>query len=215
MSFRNAIHEIVDSKLRMKTDPVQGYIPSEPLPDGSKAINESTNTCIVRIPNPHGGMHPGDNNSGSYIELRDVALPFYFKGLIGGLLSLLTGGGDRGVLVGFKGGNMAFPYIVSPLFNVTGPDKTDRTVNDRKPVTKDRATNVGGSHQVVTPDITANQLPSVTSFEDLISPGDTIIPPSSIDISKLSVFSGSQTNLASMIFGATTRDATPTVVSTK
>ncbi|HYT42921.1 MAG TPA: hypothetical protein VEP90_11275, partial [Methylomirabilota bacterium] len=136
--FRELVHSIIDSKLRMKTDPVQGYIPSEKLADNTSAINEKSNTCTVRIPNPHGGMHTGGNSAGAYIELKNVALPFYFKGFIGGLLSLLTGGGDRGVVVGFKGGNMAFPYIISPLFNTTGPDTKDRTVDDRKPVTKDR-----------------------------------------------------------------------------
>src|SRR5438552_19172153 len=133
--FKQAVQELINSSLKQKTDPVKGYIPKG-------GIDEKNHICTVRIPNPHGGLNPADTSTGNFIELKGIPLPWYQQGIIGDLLALLNGG-DRGVLVGFKGGNMAFPYIISPLPGLPGEDKKSQSVDERKGVAVSRITNIG------------------------------------------------------------------------
>jgi hypothetical protein len=205
--FRQAVHEMVTDGLRSLSHPVQGYIPS---PNG---IDKNTNTCTVRIPNPHGGVHP--TNDGNYIELKAVPLPFFFKGFLGGILDLVSKG-DRGVIVGFKGSNMANPYIVSPLPALLHADKFDQTVDDRSSVNTARTSNVGGSHQLVTPDTVMQPLPQVKTFGEISSGAPQ--PPRQFvtaDIQKLSPFTNLQINMQSSVSSATSRVTTPSIVPKK
>lgn len=211
--FRDAVHEIVQTGLRSITHPVQGYIPAG-------GINKDLNLCTVRIPNPHGGVHP--TSHGNYIEFKGVPLPFFYTGFIGGLVDLVQRG-DRGVVVGFKGANMANPYIVSPLSTPLNTDKKDQTVDDRKPVAKDRLVSPGGSHQLVSnlnddgglaaPDTTQRSILKIKSFSDLLGPGEAhAAVPDSLSVDKLSVFQSGQQSLIGMIDSTLFRDATPAIV---
>ena len=211
--FREAVHQIIDAKLKLKTDPVQGYIPSEASTDGTKAIDEKNHICTVRIPNPHGGLNPADTTNQGYIELKGVPLPWYQQGIIGDLLALLNGG-DRGVLVGFKGGNMAFPYIISPLPGFPGQDRKSRTVDNRTPVSVSRSTNIGGSHQLVSPDPTVPPVASVRTFDELFAPNSPPTPPE-IDVNKLSIFNSNQSTNTNIINNNVFRDFLPTVITPK
>jgi hypothetical protein len=204
--FREAVHELVRDGLRTLSHPVQGYIPKG-------GIDKETNLCTVRIPNPHGGVHPSSSQEGNYIELKAIPVPFFYKGFLGGILDLVQQE-DRGVIVGFKGSNMANPYIVSPLPAVLNHDKLDQTVDERKSVIADRTTNVGGSHQLVTPDTKMLPTPSVQTFSELTPPG----PPRQFglqDAPKLSQFNGLQSQLKTQMDSSVSRITTPTVVARK
>jgi hypothetical protein len=148
--FKEAVQQMVQEGLRSFTHPVQGYIP-----DGG--VDEANNICTVRIPNPHGGIHPGEDGGGNYIELRAVPLPFYFKGIIGGILDLFqggVGGQGRGVMVGFRGGNMAHPFIMHPISMVhAAVDAPKQSVDERVPQTVNRLKNPAGTHKLVPPSV--------------------------------------------------------------
>lgn len=198
--FRNAVHEIVNTGLRSLSHPVQGYIPAG-------MVDKETNTCTVRVPNQHGGVHP--NADGNYIELKAVPLPFFYRGIIGGIADLVQRG-DRGVIVGFKGANHANPYIVSPLPSALNPDKKDQTVDDRKSVAKYRTTNIGGSHTLTTPDTMKVPTPSVQRFSDISTPG----PPAafgSASAQKLGQFNGLQSQMKSQVSSLSSFSPTPVV----
>jgi hypothetical protein len=146
--FKEAVQQMVQEGMRSVTHPVQGYIPEG-------GVDEANNICSVRIPNPHGGIHPGEDGGGNYIELRAVPLPFYFKGIIGGILDLFQGGAGsegRGVMVGFRGGNMAHPFIMHPVSMVhAAVDAPAKSVDARVPQTINRLKNPAGTHKLVPP----------------------------------------------------------------
>jgi hypothetical protein len=109
MSFRDTIQAEVAAGLRGISHAVQGLIPAD-------GIDFKNWTCTVRIPNPHGGVHPGRDQTGqpNSILLKDVALPPSPGGLISAALQKVSGH-DRACIVGFRGGKLSFPYIVSML----------------------------------------------------------------------------------------------------
>lgn len=106
--FRKIVRDEVQTGLRQILLPVQGVV-TYIAPDGA--------TCSVKIPLPGGGIQQGAfAEDGSYHLLEAVPLPRTPSGLIDAWLAqLMTGiglGQQPSVLVGFRGGNMHFPFII-------------------------------------------------------------------------------------------------------
>lgn len=202
--FREAVHEVVTNSLKTLTHPVQGYIPED-------GINFGDNICTVRIPSPHGGIHPGDSGNPNYIELKAVPLPFYVGVLVA--WDHLLKRGSRAVLVGFKGANMAFPYIICPLSVLPGQDHLDKSVEARKPVEKDRALSQAGA-QLITPQPPPDeQLPSIKSFDELVAPEITPPPVTASADASAPFLAASNTDITAQLDNALLRDLTPTPVT--
>lgn len=208
-ALKRAVMDLVSDGIKSFTHPIQGYIPVG-------GADHQNNVCTVRIPNPHAGMQSSNGGEGgSYIELKNVPLPMFSKGFLGAILDLFQRG-PRGVVIGFKGSNMAHPYIISPLPFPANLDKLDQTVDARKPVATTRATTVGSSHQMVPPAKFIGP-PQPTTFSDISSSAVTtstkqITPDQS---AKMSSFTNLQSSMSSQVNSATTRNTTPTVVAGK
>src|SRR5207245_589983 len=93
MSLRSAVEQVMDTKLKAISHPVQGYIPVG-------GMNLTHWTCTVRVPNQHGGTHPTKGKTGHYHEYKDVPLPYTMGGVIEALGALVIHQ-NRGVTVGF------------------------------------------------------------------------------------------------------------------
>lgn len=132
--FERAIDARIQAGLREMTQMVHGVVPQ-----GS--INRESWTATVRIPNPHGGIHPSTNGEPQYIELQDVPLPRGPAGIITALSDLVSSV-DRGCLVGFRGANMSFPYILefTHIASDLQKDKMDTRVENRQPAQANRLT---------------------------------------------------------------------------
>jgi hypothetical protein len=105
--FRDAVREVVSSSMKGVAQTCQGYIVAG-------TMDKNTHTCTIRVPNQHGGIHPAPYESGNaptYLEHTGIPYPQSPKGFIESLTSTNTT--DIACLVGFKGGNVNFPYIIN------------------------------------------------------------------------------------------------------
>ena len=83
-----------------KAQPCLGYIPAG-------GIDFVTNIAkVVRVPSST--LQTPDKG---YLEYKEVPLPARIEGIFSAIQNVL--GQDVGVMVGFKGGNQAFPYIIN------------------------------------------------------------------------------------------------------
>lgn len=135
--FRKAVHEVVEAGLRGLSQPLRGMIPQG-------GIENQSWTCTVQIPNPKGGAHPVVPASGgtNYLVYHGVPLPKNADGVIQAILNLVTKA-PRAVMVGFKGANLSFPYIINFegfVHEVT--DKPAESVLTRNPGTPQKFTTV-------------------------------------------------------------------------
>jgi hypothetical protein len=131
--FQKAVHEAVSSGLRTKTHPVRGLIPQG-------GINKDSRLCTVQIHNPKAGKQPGVPDN---LEFRDLPLPYAPDGLIQAILNPVKDA-PRVCTVGFRGGNLSFPYIISLGSYLTEvKDKQDEKVPNRKPATAQKLTTAG------------------------------------------------------------------------
>jgi hypothetical protein len=130
--FERAIDARIAAGLRELTQMVHGVVPQN-------SINRESWTAKVRIPHPHGGIHPSTNGEPQYIELEDVPLPRGPAGIISALSDLVASV-DRGCLVGFRGANLSFPYILefTHIASDLQKDKMDTRVENRQPAQADR-----------------------------------------------------------------------------
>src|SRR5688572_18355496 len=126
--FNDIVREEVSAGLRGLHLPVQGVC---------TFISPKGDWCNVRIPLPKGGVqHGAFSTEGSFLELENVPLPRTPEGLISAYLAqLYLGTGESqapSVLVGFKGGNIHFPFIVCFLDLLPERDgQPKRAVPDR------------------------------------------------------------------------------------
>ena len=198
--FRDAVHEIVANGLKGLSHPIQGYIPEG-------GVDVANSLCTVRVPNPHGGINPNNSNTGNYLELKGVPLPFFVGIFIAWEHALKLG--DRGVLVGFKGANMAFPYIISLLSLIPNKDKADQTVDDRKNVQQDRALSQAGAQVITPPDQLTQQILGVQSFDELFAPDLAPAPTSPLDDASLPFLKSNNDTLSNQLDNSILRDITP------
>lgn len=108
--FRQIVREEMQDGLKQILLPCQGLV---------TYISPSGKVCTVRIPLPRGGVQAGAFDDKSYHELENVPMPRSTSGVIDAWLSQLMDALGRkqqpSVLVGFKGGNIQFPYIITFL----------------------------------------------------------------------------------------------------
>lgn len=120
--LQKAVHEAIMQSGRGDTQSVRGVIPEN-------GIHSESWSCTVQIPNPKGGKQPG---TAEVLTFNDVPLPHNPDGVIAAIFNFVKKG-PRAVTVGFKGGNLSFPYIInfeSFLHQVT--DKEDKKTEHRQ-----------------------------------------------------------------------------------
>lgn len=127
--FRAAVEKLVKSQMSGITNTTRGVIPQGAF---DKLHWVAT---VVRIANPHGGIHPVGGQEPPYIELHNVPLPFNGGAIFNAIADLFQDA-DRGVVVGFQGGSLHFPYIVSFLSDVQ--TNTDKGVPNRRAIAESK-----------------------------------------------------------------------------
>lgn len=148
--FKKAVQELVRQETRGTTHSVMGYIPKGTEPDHW--------TTTVRIPHPHGGIHPTGEESTRCLEFKNVPMPYTITGVIVAIKDMFWQV-DRQVSVGFRGGSLTEPYIIeyqSPLHEVD--DKNKESTPNRNGVVQKRATQAGGCHTAATASPAAQQV---------------------------------------------------------
>lgn len=151
MPFRAAVKELIQTAQREVTHPLQGYIPAGMIDQKQWVAKE------VRIPNPHGGTHPAADIPERHLSLYDVPLPHQTFGFIQAIFDS-TFGINRAVTIGFKGGKLAFPYVINFLSPLKALDDAPmETTPNRKSVVTARLQTAGGSQ---TPATTTPALPA-------------------------------------------------------
>ena len=126
--FRRIVRDEIASGLMQHVLPVQGVATS---------IDMQAWHCHVRIPLPHGGVQQGAfATDGSYVVLEAVPMPRTPSGLIDAgasmLLNALGMTQTPAVLVGFKGGNLQFPFVICFLDVIPQADTTLKTDTENR-----------------------------------------------------------------------------------
>lgn len=122
-SYRETIEDIVRQGLKSQTHPVQGYVPKGGITGATFARWQAGE---VRVPNPHGGSDPGQPG---YISYFNIPLPRGLNGFFDAFVEMVAQR-EVGVLVGFRGGNMSFPYIIQ--FLRLAPEDTPPHTRERQ-----------------------------------------------------------------------------------
>lgn len=131
--FRDAVQQVVSNQVKGVAQTCQGYIVAG-------TMDKNTHTCTVRVPNQHGGIHPApyeNGNAPTYLEHTSIPYPQSPKGVIESLTSTNTK--DIACLVGFKGGNVNFPYIIN-IIDVLYPvqSRQEESTENRESVTANK-----------------------------------------------------------------------------
>lgn len=124
--FKESVEKMVDGRVSRIAHPIMGVIPQGAI----DVVNWVATS--VRIPNPHGAIHPAGGEEPPYLEFQNVPLPFSGWAIFQAFEAVVATN-SRPVMVGFRGGSLYFPYIISFVTHVR-QDKESQGVPNRQPI---------------------------------------------------------------------------------